>query len=146
MGAVPGRSTQSLAGISMQQGPIKSLRSTETHERCVILCATFREGVSPEQGYRMRDTLNEFDTDGWWFMNPHTFVVAFRSANSGLPRALACYAGLERLSKSVASLAEMGLGGAEGEVLCNLAVEGHLETPPLGAVVNEAFRRSKNAS
>ena len=95
----------------------------------------------------MRDVLDGLDSDGWWFLNPETFILAFRSSNSGDERAQACMTVLRRLANSVASLAKMAVGGAQGDVLCNLADAGHLDTPPLGEVVNEAYRQArKNAS
>lgn len=122
-------------------------RSSETYERCVIVGAYFPGGATPEQGYRVRDLLNELDTDGWWFLNPGAFVVAFRCSNAGAERARACYSALGRLPSAIASLSDLRVGAAEGEVLCNLASAGHLDTPPLGDVVNEAFRQAaRNAS
>ena len=144
---VVGRSTRSLAGILMQPDLLAKRVSAATSERCVIVCAYFRDEVSLEQGFLIRDTLNDLDTDGWWFFNPGTFIVAFRSSRAPAERASACRSALTRLSQDNPGLAHLGLGSAEGSVLCSLASAGHLDTPPLGNVVNEAFREaSKNAS
>jgi hypothetical protein len=122
-------------------------RSTQTYEECAIVCAYFAEGVTPDQGYRMRDALNELDTDGWWFFNPGTFILAFRSSRSGVKRGQACLSALTRLSNAVDSLGQVRVGSAMGPVLCNLSRDGHLDTPPLGEVVNAAFGRAfENAS
>jgi hypothetical protein len=102
----------------MQDRPIDHLRSSQTHESCVIICAHFGDGVTPEQAYRMKDALNSMDTDGWWFLNPDNFIVAFRSSKAGAERANACLSSLGRLTTSVASLARMAVGAAQGEVLC----------------------------
>ena len=122
-------------------------RSTQTYEECAIICAHFAGGVTPEQGYRMRDALNELDTDGWWFLNPSTFILAFRSSRAGVKRGQACLSALTRLSNSVPSLEQVRVGSAMGPVLCNLSSDGHLDTPPLGGVVNAAYGRAiENAS
>lgn len=116
-------------------------------ERCVIVCAYVDEALSPEHAYLIRDTLNELDTDAWWFFNPGTFVVAFRYSKAGAKRARACLSAFDRLTRSVAALEHLGVAAAEGEVLCSIAPAGHLDTPPLGDVVNCAFSQaSKNAS
>jgi hypothetical protein len=130
----------------MQPDLLKKRVEASTHERCVIVCAYAGE-ISPEHAYRIRDTLNNLDTDGWWFVNPGGFIVAFRSSRSARERATACEFALARLSEETPNLACLGIGSAEGEVLCGVASGGHLDTPPLGNVVNEAFWAAKrNAS
>lgn len=112
-------------------------------EKCIIVCAYLADGVSPEQGYRMRDALNDLDADGWWFLNPGTFVVAFRASKLAEKRAEACRAALTRLSAAIASLAHLGVGAAKGEMLCTEDESGQLDAPPMGEVVNVAFREAK---
>jgi hypothetical protein len=122
-------------------------RSTQTSEECAIICAYFADGVTPDQGYRVRDVLDELDTDGWWFLNPGTFIIALRSTKNGVKRGQACLTALTRLRKSDAALHQVRVGTAMGPVLCNLSGDGHLETPPLGSVVNTAYGRAiENAS
>jgi hypothetical protein len=116
--------------------------SASTHEACIIICAYVTGGVTSEQGYRIRDALNDLDTDGWWFANPGTFIVAFRSSKRGAKRARACQSALAKLPNHVPALGHVGVGSAQGEVLCDIAIEGHLDTPPLGDVVNWAFWRA----
>ena len=132
----------------MQQPDILSKRlSASVSERCIILCAYAPDDLPSEVAYRLRDTIDQLDSDGWWFFNPGTFIVAIRSSRSGATRAEACYATLRSLPNSIAGLGRFGVGGAEGLVLTSLASEGHLDTPPLGETVNAAFRQaSKNAS
>ncbi len=113
------------------------------YEQCIIVCAYMPDGVSPEQGYRMRDALNDLDTDGWWFLNPGTFIVAFRTSRFAAKRAEACRAALARLSAGIASLGHLGVGAAEGEMLCTLDESGQLDAPPIGEVVNLAFREAR---
>jgi hypothetical protein len=68
-------------------------------------------------------------------------------ARSAAKRAEACQSAFGRLSRSIAALGHLGVGAAEGSVLCSFASAGHLDTQPLGNVVNAAFREAnKNAS
>jgi len=121
--------------------------AASTSERCVIVCAYAADDISPEHAFLIRDTLNDLDTDGWWFANPSTFIVAFRSSRNGAVRASACQSGLARLSDDTPGLPRLGIGAAEGPVLCDIASGGHLDTPPIGNVVNDAFHEArKNAS
>lgn len=144
---VAGSSTRSLAGIQMHPDLLTKRVNASVSESCVIVCAYVQQGVSFDQGFLVRDALNELDTDGWWFFNPGTFIVAFRSAASGVERARACEAALASLRRDNPTLAQVVVGSAEGPVLTSIASAGHLDTPPLGDVVNEAFRMaSQNAS
>ena len=130
----------------MQPDLLKKRVEASTSEQCVIVCAYAGE-ISPEHAYRIRDTLNNLDTDGWWFVNPGGFIVAFRSSKSARERASACESALAHLSEDIPNLARLGVGSAEGDVLCSIASAGHLDTPPLGNVVNEAFWEARrNAS
>src|SRR6476619_3206851 len=101
----------------MQPDLLKKRLEAATCERCIIVCAYLKDDMAPEHAYLVRDTLNELDTDGWWFANPGTFVVAFRSSKAGAKRARACQSAFDRLSRSVAALEHLGIGAAEGEVL-----------------------------
>jgi hypothetical protein len=130
----------------MQPDLLKKRVEAATFERCVIVCA-YAEEVSPDHAYQIRDTLNSLDTDGWWFVNPGGFIVVFRSSRSARDRASACESVLARIAEDIPTLARLGIGSAEGDVLCSIASAGHLDTPPLGNVVNEAFWEArKNAS
>jgi hypothetical protein len=113
------------------------------YERCIIVCAYLPEGASPDQGYRMRDALNDLDTDGWWFLNPSTFIVAFRDSKLARKRADACRTALSRLSEAIASLSQLSVGAAEGEMLCTVNESGEIDAPPLGEVVSLAFREAR---
>jgi hypothetical protein len=131
----------------MQPDLLRKRLDADISEQCWIVCAYLGDDVSFEQGFVVRDALNSFDTDGWWFFNPGTFIVAFRSVRSGAERASACEATLARLRQENASLVCLVVGSAEGPVLTSIAKDGHLDTPPLGNVVNEAFWKARaNAS
>ena len=131
----------------MQPDQLAKRVAAATSVRCVIVCAYLGGDVLPEHAFLIRDTLNDLDTDGWWFVNPGGFIVTFRSTRAGAERASACQTALTRLSEHTPDLARLGIGSAEGPVLCSLASAGDLDTPPLGNVVNEAYRKAiKNAS
>lgn len=116
-----GRSTQSLAGTQMQPDILAKRVRAGTSEPCVIVCAYLEDGVTPEHGFVVRDTLNGLDTDGWWFFNPGTFVVAFRCSRAPAERSSACQAAMARLSKDIPALGHLGVGSAEGPVLTSIA-------------------------
>ena len=126
----------------MQPDLLKNRLHASVSEQCFIVCACVAGDFTFEEGYAVRDLLNELDTDGWWFFNPSTFIVAFRAKRSGAERASACEAALARLRPDVPALAGLGVASAEGPVLTGIASDGHLDTPPLGNVVNEAFRKA----
>ena len=131
----------------MQPDLLRKRLDADASEQCWIVCAYFADDVSLEQGVVVRDALNDLDTDGWWFFNPGTFIVAFRSTKNGAERASACEAALARLRQENGLVALLALGSAEGPVLTSIASAGHLDTPPIGNVVNEAARRARaNAS
>jgi hypothetical protein len=127
----------------MQPDLLKTRLGADVSERCHIVCAYIGNDTSLEQGLAVRDALNDLDTDGWWFFNPGTFIVAFRSARSGAERASACEAALVRLRQDNPALAHLAVGLAEGPVLTSIANGGHLDTPPIGNVVNEAALRAR---
>lgn len=131
----------------MQPDILKKRLDASVSEECFIVCAYIGADITFEEGSVIRDALNELDTDGWWFFNPSTFIIAFRSGRRGADRASACEAALARIRQDNTAFVSLGVGAAEGPVLTNIASAGHLDTPPLGNVVNEAFRKAQeNAS
>jgi class 3 adenylate cyclase len=131
----------------MQPDILKKRLDAAVSERCFIVCATVGADITFEEGSVIRDAMNQLDTDGWWFFNPATFIIAFRSARSGADRARACEAALARIRQDNPAFVSLGVGVAEGPVLTSIASAGNLDTPPIGNVVNEASRKaSKNAS
>lgn len=127
----------------MQPDLLKKRVNASVSEQCVIVCAHVGDEISFDEGFLVRDALNSLDTDGWWFFNPETFIVAFRSSRSGAARASACEAVLVRLREDIPSLAHLVLASAEGPVLTSIAEAGYLDTPPLGNVVNEASWKAR---
>src|SRR5690242_10990889 len=105
----------------MQPDILTNRVSAASHERCVIVCAYFGETITPEQCFLVRDTLNRLDTDGWWFWQPGNFMIAFRSSRAAAERASACQSALTHLSNETPDFPRVGIGSAEGNVLCGIA-------------------------
>lgn len=108
-------------------------------QRFVVITFRAAEGVSPDAGYDIRDTLNGLDPEGWWFLNPGSFVACFASERSGIARASKCRAALERLCCVHPSLDGAKFGQAEGELLVTFESHGHLSTMPLGGAMSQAW-------
>ena len=114
-------------------------------ERCVAIYARIADGVSPDQGYAIRDTLNAAETNGWWFTNPGTFVAVFVAASDGAARASSCVVALKRLAAENPSWARATIGTAEGKIYGAFSSAGILESQPIGGVVLAAMK-SANAN
>jgi hypothetical protein len=115
--------------------------------RCVVLYARVADGVSPDQGYAIRDTFNNAETIGWWFVNPGSFLAVFAWEASGAERALSCEASVKQLSVEHPSWPSVSVGVAEGVLFGAFTRAGILESMPTGAVVLAAMQRaSANAS
>ena len=112
-------------------------------ERCYVLYAHVADGVTPDQGYAMRDALNDAETNGWWFLNPGTFIVVFTSSSSGAKRAESCVAALARLAAEHPSWPAVSVGLAEGPIFGAFTSAGVLESMPFGEVVSAAMRRMR---
>src|SRR5471032_1939262 len=82
--------------------------------RCVVLYARVADGVIPDQGYAIRDSLNSAETIGWWFLNPGAFVAVFAWEASGAERASSCEASLKHLNVEHPSWPNVAVGIAEG--------------------------------
>jgi hypothetical protein len=116
-------------------------------EWCSALCARVADGVTPDQGYAVRDALNDAETIGWWFVNPGTFVVVFAPSNSGAELAVSCQVTLSRLAAEHPTWPPIEVGVAEGAVLGAFTSAGTLESMPVGAAISAAMKRaSTNAS
>jgi hypothetical protein len=116
-------------------------------EACIVVCAHVADGVSPDQGYAIRDALNDVETNGWWFLNPGTFIAVFVAASSGAERAASCEQALRNVAAKDPSWASIGVGVAEGIVAGTFSSADILEQPPFGGAVSQAMRRAnQNAS
>ena len=115
-------------------------------ERCVVLYARVADGVSAEQGYAIRDALDGAETNGWWFLNPGTFVVVFLAKTSGARLASSCEAILNHLAAEHPSWAEISIGSAEGKLFGAFTSDGILESLPVGGVVTAAMQKAMKKS
>jgi hypothetical protein len=117
-------------------------------ERCVVLCARVEDGVSAEQGYAIRGSLNAAETIGWWFVNPGTFMVYFASEPEGAKHAATCEAALRQLAGENPSWAKIEIGVAEGLIFGAFTASGILESMPVvGSPISTAMKRAiANAS
>jgi hypothetical protein len=113
-------------------------------ERCVVLHARVADGVSPDQGYAIRDALNAAETNGWWFTNPGSFVAVFMVADSGADRASACEAALMDLAAEHASWAAISVGTAQGKLFGAFSSAGILESMPIGELASTAMQKAKS--
>ena len=147
MGIAPGRSTRSLAGMPRHHGKLTTpLGGDVREELCVVLCGRIAAGVSPQDSAAIRDTLNDAETDGWWFLNSGTIIAAFVSRHFGAERAAECERALMQLAASHPSLAEIEVGVAEGRVIGSFTNAGIIETMSVGVVVADAVKRAMHAS
>lgn len=120
--------------------PSKRSSGVATFQRFVVLTFRAAEGVSPDAGYDVRDTLNQLDPEGWWFLNPGSFVACFASERSGLARAAECRAALERLCTAHPTLDGAKFGQAEGELTVAFESHGHMSAMPMGDAMFQAWK------
>ncbi len=97
------------------------------------------DGVTPEQGYAIREVLNNSETIGWWFLNPGGFLAVFPAAS---PATSTCQAALARLAAATPSWPSAGVGAAEGRILGAFTSAGILESMPMGKIINVAMTRA----
>ena len=109
----------------------------------VVLAIDVPDGVSPEDGFSVRDVLNSINPDGWWFTNPGTFMVYFQSDRHGVERAEHCRTVVESLRAHRGSLREMRFGAAEGPMITEIDRRGRPTSTPMGGAANEAFQRAR---
>jgi hypothetical protein len=126
---------------------ITATGATIREERCPVVCVRIADGVTPDQGYAVRDTLNDAETIGWWFVNPGTFVVVFAPSTSGAEHAATCRMALARLAAEHPAWPTLAVGVAEGAILGAFTSAGILESMPFGPAISEAMNKaSANAS
>ena len=121
----------------------EAVRGEIGERQCAVLYVRVRDGVSAEEGYAIRDTLNATNTIGWWFLNPGSFVAVFAGRESGAEQAAACEAALRALAQAHPALKAIGVGIADGPVLASFTSGGILETLPVGNVVSKAMEQAE---
>ena len=115
-------------------------RSVAAEHRFIVICARHPEGVTPEQGYALRDLINAYQPIDWQFYNPSTFVALFLLAASD---ARANATALENALRVFSSPRLLGVGVAEGELFAELALDGRLLSWPLASTMSAAMKAAQ---
>ena len=113
-------------------------------ESCCVLYANVADGVDSEQGYAIRNLLNDAGTIGWWFVNPGSFVAIFASKDSS--RSASCREALAKLAAENPSWPSMSIGASTGSIYGAFNGDGILESMPTGGVVTNAMRKALEAA
>ena len=104
-----------------------------------MLYATVSEGISPDLGFKLRDLYNRVDPEGWWFINPGSFLAMFAVSAQGHERAARLVAEIERLRLVEPELSAIRLGEVEGQVDgVELRHDGKILSLPRGKLLNDA--------
>lgn len=103
-------------------------REGSVTEDFVVLALCDPDGLAEEPAFAVRDLLNAQKPEGWWFLNPGSFMVFFLSALSGAERATACAAAIQKVQDTLPSLSGLRYGRSEGPLVANFDVGGRLTT------------------
>ena len=103
----------------------------------IVVCAYHPDGVTPDEGYALRDLINAHRPTDWRFYNPSNFEVLFWLA---APDARANAEALTDAFRVFRSPHTLGVGVAEGELMAKFSSDGQLLSWPLGKVISTAMR------
>jgi hypothetical protein len=109
-------------------------------EPFIVVSVIVSGGVSADDGCRLRELLNTVKALDWWFLNPGSFQVFFRSDVSGRAQSAEFVTQLSALKTSVPSHSGLRIGTAEGPLVASYKADGSLEFPPMGETSNRALR------
>jgi hypothetical protein len=109
-------------------------------ENLVVLYARVPDGVTEDDGLRLRDLFNSANAIGWWFLNPGSFHAYFSADDSGRAHASALANRLAEAKRIFRTLAELKVATAEGPLLVSRRMGGGFESMPLGETINRAMR------
>src|SRR5258706_2298107 len=126
-----------------RESTTEAIRGEIGEKQCVVLYARIKDGVSAEEGYAIRDTLNAASTIGWWFLNPGSFVAVFAGRETGAQQASACEAALRALAQAHPPPKAIRVGSADGLVMVSFTDGRILETLPGGNVVSRAMEQAE---
>jgi len=118
---------------------LKAIKALKSNSVYAVVCVQVPDGVSPELGLRLRDVFNRLDPDGWWFINPGSFLAIFAVNAAGRDRAKAMVAAIENLKSTDPELLDVHIGRAEGP-LSNVSArpDGKVLDLPTGKALNDA--------
>lgn len=108
-------------------------------ETGVVVVVRTSESLSRERATVVREAMDNLSSDGWWFLNPGTFIAVFLASRNGAGRVEEAHATLHRLVSESPLLRDFAIGSAEGRLLCSFDAAGVLESLPLGQTVNVAL-------
>ena len=118
---------------------LRSLISKPGRAGYAVVYVTVPESVSPDLGFRLRDLFNRVDPEGWWFINPGSFLAMFAVAASGRARASMLIAEIENLKSFEPELAHVRFGQVEGKLSSvETRADGKILSLPRGKLLNDA--------
>jgi hypothetical protein len=118
---------------------LQSLLGRRGDDGYVVVYAAVPDGLSADAALRMRDLYNRIDPEGWWFINPGSFVALFSLGASGRERASQLVAEIKKLKAEEPELAEIRLGRAEGSLpSVETRADGKILSLPRGKLLNDA--------
>lgn len=111
--------------------------SAVSDHRFIVVYAYRPDGVTPDEGYALRDIINAHRPTDWRFYNPSGFEVLFWLA---APDARANAEALTDALRAFGPSHRLGVGVAEGELMAEFSSDGQLLSWPLGNVISIALR------
>jgi hypothetical protein len=104
-----------------------------------VVYVTVPDGLSADAAFRMRDLYNRMDPEGWWFINPGSFLALFSLGASGRERASQLVAEITKLKAVEPEFAEVRLGRSEGPLASvETRADGKILSLPRGKLLNDA--------
>lgn len=112
----------------------------------VALCLHVVDGVTPEAAFAIDKELNALGPNGWWFLNPGTFVVVNVDTPEGRRCAEQCRLVFDCLKHAHACLLNAGLGESEGMVTALRDAKHRFLKIPAGAPMSLCMTRAHEAA
>lgn len=108
----------------------------------VVVCAYHRDGVSPEEGFALRELINSNRPTEWRFLNPGSFVALYEnSSHTARAKAEALVASFQAFGQPPV----LGVGIAEGRLFAEFSADGRLSSWPIGGAINTAALAARRA-
>jgi hypothetical protein len=120
-------------------GATAGAAASSREETGVVVVVRAPDTLSHDRAAVVREAMDNLGSDGWWFLNPGTFIAVFLGARDSTERLEKAHAMLERLISQSPALHDLATGSAEGRLLCAFDAAGHLQSLPLGHTVNVAL-------
>ena len=109
----------------------------------VVVCAHHHDGVSPEEGFALRELINSYRPTEWRFLNPGSFVVLYEnSSHTARAKADALVASLQAFGQPPV----LGVGIAEGSLFAEFSADGRLNSWPIGGAINTATLAARSGA